>query len=349
MTTGTVTCVPSGGLAGAHSFAQGTANTPPNNSVGFQAPTNVPAAYLVTMPGAPAAGYVKRTGANPSVESVGAIAGADLPSPSASTLGGVKSKACNSGDFVSTVGTDGSIACTTPTGGPGGGETLASLATAVHRSDDFLTSPGGATTVGRGEWGWMSDSAGAFTRTTSTAGHPGQVLLDSTATAGYHYMSPEYDSASAFGSGLPSETFNLVFVAYTTISDANTLYRCGLGGRPDQNPGTEGIWIEKLPADTSWFGVTRTVSAQTRSTALSAEAQGSWYVLNMYRKDASTIGFKVATTIAGLSSATEQTNTTNIPTAEIKMFCGISNNSTAASKQLAIDLVTWDLTGMGAR
>jgi hypothetical protein len=79
MTSGTVTCVPIGGLAGAHSFSQGTANTPPNNAVGFQAPTSVPTAYLITLPGAPTAGYVKRTNANPSVESVGAIAAGDLP------------------------------------------------------------------------------------------------------------------------------------------------------------------------------------------------------------------------------------------------------------------------------
>lgn len=76
---GVLTCVPAGGLAGSHSFTQGTGNTPPVNSVGFQAPTSISTAYLVTMPSAPAAGYVKRTNANPSVESVGAIANSDLP------------------------------------------------------------------------------------------------------------------------------------------------------------------------------------------------------------------------------------------------------------------------------
>jgi hypothetical protein len=126
MTSGTLTCVPTGGVAGAHSFSQGTANTPPNNSVGFQAPTSVPAAYLVTMPSAPAAGYVKRTGANPSVESVGAIAAGELPTSAltgiAKYLAGVPSAAayaditglwttCSSG-YLKYDGT-----CTTPSGG----------------------------------------------------------------------------------------------------------------------------------------------------------------------------------------------------------------------------------------
>ena len=117
MTSGTVTCVPIGGQAGAHSFSQGTANTPPNNSVGFQAPTSVPTAYLVTMPSAPAAGYVKRTNANPSVESVGAIAGADLPNPSASTLGGVKSLDCTGTGHILKIGTDGTPTCSADAGG----------------------------------------------------------------------------------------------------------------------------------------------------------------------------------------------------------------------------------------
>lgn len=127
MTGGTVTCTPLGGLAGAHSFSQGTANTPPNNSVGFQAPTNVPTAYLVTMPSAPAAGYVKRTNANPSVESVSAIAGTDLPNPSANTLGGVQSKDCSTGgvNAVQKINIDGTITCVNITGGGSGTAFLA--------------------------------------------------------------------------------------------------------------------------------------------------------------------------------------------------------------------------------
>jgi hypothetical protein len=80
MVSGVINCVPAGGAAGSRAFPQGTTNTPPVNSVMFQAPTSVPSAYGITLPGAPAAGYVKRTNTNPSVESVSAIAIEDLPS-----------------------------------------------------------------------------------------------------------------------------------------------------------------------------------------------------------------------------------------------------------------------------
>jgi hypothetical protein len=79
LVSGVINCVPAGGAAGSHAFPQGTANTPPVNSVGFQAPASVPSAYLITLPSAPSTGYVKRTSASPSIESVGAIAAADVP------------------------------------------------------------------------------------------------------------------------------------------------------------------------------------------------------------------------------------------------------------------------------
>jgi hypothetical protein len=97
---------------------QGTANTPPANSVMIQAPISVPTAYAITLPGGPAAGFVKRTNTNPSVESVGAIAGADLPHPGVSSLGGVQSKDCSTGgvNAVQKINTDGSITCVNITG-----------------------------------------------------------------------------------------------------------------------------------------------------------------------------------------------------------------------------------------
>lgn len=78
MSAGVLSCVPAGGVAGMHAMAQGTANTPPANSVMIQAPTSVPTAYGITLPGAPAAGFVQRTGTNPSVESVGPISGTNI-------------------------------------------------------------------------------------------------------------------------------------------------------------------------------------------------------------------------------------------------------------------------------
>ena len=77
--SGAITCTPSGGAAGIVDMPQGTAVAAGTNSVGFQAPASVTTPYHITLPGAPAAGYVKRTNATPSVESVAAIPAGDLP------------------------------------------------------------------------------------------------------------------------------------------------------------------------------------------------------------------------------------------------------------------------------
>jgi hypothetical protein len=66
--------------AGMTAYGQGTANTAPTTSVGFQAPTSVSSAYMITLPGAPAAGLVNRTNATPSVESIIAVASANTAS-----------------------------------------------------------------------------------------------------------------------------------------------------------------------------------------------------------------------------------------------------------------------------
>ena len=47
------------------------------------------------------------------------LVGADLPTPSANALGGVKSVTCGSGQFVDQISTSGTAACATPTGGGG--------------------------------------------------------------------------------------------------------------------------------------------------------------------------------------------------------------------------------------
>ncbi len=146
--------------AGAWAFVQGTATAAPANSVGFQAPDAVTSAYRITLPAAPAAGYVKRTNATPSVESVGVIAAADLPSgldkvvisgptvprtyslpdanktlmatdtavqasqlpnPGASSLGGVQSKDCSGTGHVQRINSDGTVTCSADSGGGSSG------------------------------------------------------------------------------------------------------------------------------------------------------------------------------------------------------------------------------------
>ena len=112
-------CPPQGGAAAAYAFVQGTSNTPPANSVLIQAPTSVPTAFDITLWSAPTAGFVVASGANPSVLLPRAIAGSDLPNPSASTLGGVESKDCTGSGHILKIGTDGVPVCSADSGSGG--------------------------------------------------------------------------------------------------------------------------------------------------------------------------------------------------------------------------------------
>lgn len=65
---------PGSGVAGVIWSGQGTAPTPPANSIGYYSPTSVPAAYGISFPSAPTTGLVFRTGTGSSqAESIVAI------------------------------------------------------------------------------------------------------------------------------------------------------------------------------------------------------------------------------------------------------------------------------------
>lgn len=72
--TGGVTTGSGSGVAGADWSLQGTAPTPPANSIGYYAPASVPTAYGISFPSAPTTGLVFRTGtSSPQAETIAPI------------------------------------------------------------------------------------------------------------------------------------------------------------------------------------------------------------------------------------------------------------------------------------
>ncbi len=63
-TAGGMTTGSGSSVAGYHSFGQGTATTAPTSSVGFMAPTSVTTKFMMTLPAAPATGFMYNTGAS---------------------------------------------------------------------------------------------------------------------------------------------------------------------------------------------------------------------------------------------------------------------------------------------
>jgi hypothetical protein len=122
-------------------------------------------------------------------------------------------------------------------------------------------------------------------------------------------------------------------------NDANTILQAGLSFNPGTATPGHGMYIEKQAADTSWFGVCRASSVQTRTSAL-ATVSTNWVKFRIRRVDASTIGFT-------LDSGTEQLITTNIPTTGTGMHPFVTlSNTAAADKNVDLDYFHIFITGL---
>jgi hypothetical protein len=198
--------------------------------------------------------------------------------------------------------------------------------------DDFMDLQ--ATVLGR----WNTTS-GTLTNRAAEASHPGifRRLANNQST----WMFTPSVTSSSNGFLLPADTFDLHFFIRVNNDDSNVTYRIGLYGGTNASSSaqpSDGIYFEKLTTDTDWFGVCRAASSQTRSTSPGAVSAAAWARLRIRRIDASTIGFTI-------DGGTEQTVTTNVPTASM-LLCMFMQSHAAADKTYDIDLITCTLSGL---
>lgn len=202
----------------------------------------------------------------------------------------------------------------------------------VFRADDFI---GGTTAGGSiGDLGW-SQLGGTITYIAAIASHPGIINIDTTAVSGT--LSGIRLGAIGTGGVLATDLFDCTFLVRLNTNDANTLVRAGIANSSASNPPTGGAYIEKVEADTQWFGVCRAGGSQTRTAALANVTTG-WIKLRIRRVDSTTIGFS-------LDDGTEVTLATNVPTDAQTWFVQI-RNSTGASKTIDIDYVELLVSGI---
>lgn len=205
----------------------------------------------------------------------------------------------------------------------------------LHLIEDFAV--GGQTDNVIGTLGWRS--VGGTTTTTHVAGeanHPGILRKATSATiSSIGTISLKGRADMLF---LSSTFFDVLWIVRLNTNDANTTVRIGIGGTDlNTQPPANGVYVEKLDADTSWFGVTRAASSQTRTAALAATSTG-WIKVRVRRIDASTVGFT-------LDGGTEVTATATVPTLGATVFVSIQN-SAAADKTIDLDYCRIVLTGM---
>lgn len=194
--------------------------------------------------------------------------------------------------------------------------------------EDFNT--GSNTSGGVGLLGWVV--AGTVANQPSEVNRPGIWRFDTGAAAGT-ISRLSFPNSSAFDSSSPHI---INWIVRLNTNDGNTTMRSGAANSVAGNPPANGIYIEKLDADTNWFCVTRAAGVQTRTD--SGIAVSTNFIKLNYRRNSSGVEFR-------LNDALVCTHTTNIPTALISPY-GFIINSAAASKTFDTDYFDMILYGL---
>lgn len=232
----------------------------------------------------------------------------------------------------------------------GGGGGFPPLTLGTHYEYDNFTQvfPSGSLGYGQLAWGINGNSGGASSSAqTPTATSIGGVQV-STGTSSFNDAEIFRSAATtlAYHSG---SNFTMRTSVIGVTSDANTLYRFGLANTGFLATGTNhGIWIEKMPADTSWFGVcTNGSGSPVRTAALAAVTPGAQIAFQIRLVSAGVIGFKTASTVAGLTGASEVT-ITNAQCESIPMTVSYGvQTQTTVSKSLGVMWYDMQVTGLG--
>lgn len=200
----------------------------------------------------------------------------------------------------------------------------------VFISDEFY---GGTTTTGNiGSIGW-SLSACTATPSGGTANNPGFYRLDTTAVI--NTLCRVFSQAGAINP--INKNHSEITVARLNTNDANTIVRIGDSDGFSASPPTNGIYFEKLAADTNWFVVTRSAGVETRTdTGVAINTNFNSFAFTVTS----------ASVIFQLNNATVATHTTNIPSVTGGLNGWFITNTAAASKTLDLDYWQGIFTGL---
>lgn len=205
--------------------------------------------------------------------------------------------------------------------------------TGYRFQDDFLS--GNVTTGSLGNLGWGTGGGVAATSPVSEANHPG-ILQRSTGgssgqTAYLHLAFTQGD--------LLAGSADMTFLVRLNTNDADTLVRVGSMYLINTTP-TDGLYFEKLDADTNWFYVTRAASGQVGSrTDTGIAVSTGWITMRIVRNASATVAFYLNGAYIGQQTA-------NIPSAQGTTPGLQITNSAAAIKTIDIDYFEITTTGM---
>lgn len=188
----------------------------------------------------------------------------------------------------------------------------------MMQQDDFITGNGS------GSWGVLGwTSSGTLSVQGSETNRPGILRIDTGAVSGTQARI-SYSNSGAIDPAAASTT---LWAVRLNTNDANTTLRIGSANSVAANPPANGVYFEKLDADTNLFCITRAATVQTR-TDTGVAVNTSFNTLSMTRNSSGVLFY--------LNNALVCTHTTNIPTQFISPYVFIIN-SAAASKTVDVD------------
>lgn len=214
-----------------------------------------------------------------------------------------------------------------------GGFVAPNYRTTYWVKDDFSSSIASNGTVG--ELGWAG-SNGTITNLAATGtGHPGVIHLDTGATQNT-ICNIEIDTV---GTGMiwSAELFDITFVV--RVNETDSQIRLGMMGAGSSDPSANGVFFEKLQADTSWFGVSRKGGVQTRSSTSATST--NWVTLRLRRLSSTTTGFSVD----GAAEVTDSGTNADVAAA-VQPFVQIKNTAAAASRTMDVDYFEMMISGL---
>jgi hypothetical protein len=209
---------------------------------------------------------------------------------------------------------------------------LYNYTTSVKEQDDFISGNTTSTQVGKLGWGW---SGGAGVYSPNVANHPGIFTRSTGASGGtvaYTYLVPA--TGTGHNNGLVNGAYTVTYVVRVDQADTDTAVRVGVMQTYTADPPDNGMYFEKLYADTNWFAVTRSSSTQTGTRTDTNVAVSTDFIVMTVERASATV------TTYYLDGVLVATHSSNIYTGLLNPSFHIINQS--GTKTLSIDYFELD-------
>lgn len=269
------------------------------------------------------------------------LAAGDMPNPGASAKGGVNSKTCPDGDFISAINTDGTIVCTTPSGSTSVATPVASPAGGTYggtQSVSITTATSGATVCYRDDGG------------TPAAGTPGTCDGSPTTTYSGAISVTADKTLTSIGTKSAMTNSNMRTDVYVITATVSTPTETNSGG---SCTGSTPTWTctgttDVTPATaTAGATICYTNDGATTPAATSPGTCSTGTTYTTAISTAATTTYKFLATKAGMTNSSVLTTTYTISSAET--ITQVGNTGTSAGFTGGQTTLSWNHTvGSGA-